>query len=145
MAIGEVTFLSTVAGILAEAIYAQGRYDEAESYTRISEESAGAEDVYSQLLWRSVRAKCVARHGDLAEALALAGECVPLIEATDALDLRWHAQMSRAEVLWLAGRMAEAEAAWQDAMLAAEDKENLVGAKRSRDALEGLVRPPARV
>ena len=39
-AIGEVTLMSTVAGILADAICAQGRYEEAEQYTRVSEESA---------------------------------------------------------------------------------------------------------
>jgi ATP/maltotriose-dependent transcriptional regulator MalT len=84
-ATGEVTFLSTVAGILAEAIYAQGRYDEADGFTRIGEESAGAEDMYSQVLWRSVRAKCLAREGHTTEALALARESVDLVESTDAL------------------------------------------------------------
>jgi class 3 adenylate cyclase/tetratricopeptide (TPR) repeat protein len=135
MAIGEVTFLSTVAGILAEAIYAQDRYDEAESFTRISEESAGAEDVYSQLLWRSVRSKCLARQGKMSQALALASECVPLVEATDSLDLRWHALMSRAEVLRLAGQAEQAETAVHEAIHAAERKGNLVAARLSREAL----------
>ena len=135
MAIGEVTFLSTVAGILAEAIYAQGRYDEAESFTRISEESAGAEDVYSQLLWRSVRSKCLAQQGKMRQALALASECVLLVEATDSLDLRWHALMSRADVLRLAGQAAEAETAVHEAIHAAEQKGNLVAARLSRQAL----------
>jgi class 3 adenylate cyclase/tetratricopeptide (TPR) repeat protein len=134
-AIGEVTFLSTVAGILAEAIFAQGRYDEAEGFTRISEESAGAEDIYSQLLWRSVRAKCLARQGNMSDALGLLGECVPLIEATDSLDLRWQALMSRAEVLRLAGRDADAGTAVQQAIRAAEQKGNLVAARLSREAL----------
>jgi ATP/maltotriose-dependent transcriptional regulator MalT len=134
-AIGEVTFLSTVAGILAEAIFAQGRYDEAERFTRVSEESAGAEDIYSQLLWRSVRAKCLARQGEMSEALGLLGECGPLIEATDSLDLRWHALMSRAEVLRLADRGAEAQSAVQHAIRAAEQKGNLVAARLSREAL----------
>jgi ATP/maltotriose-dependent transcriptional regulator MalT len=135
MAIGEVTFLSTVAGILAEAIYAQDRYDEAESFTRISEESAGAEDVYSQLLWRSVRSKCLAQQGKMSQALALASECVPLVEATDSLDLRWHALMSRAEVLRLAGQAEQAETAVHEAIHAAERKGNLVAARLSREAL----------
>jgi class 3 adenylate cyclase/tetratricopeptide (TPR) repeat protein len=142
-AIGEVSFLSTVAGILAEAIYAQGRYDEADGFTRISEESAGAEDVYSQVVWRSVRAKCLARQGETADALELARECVGLVEATDSLDLRWHALMSRAEVLRLAGRIADAEPVVHEAIRAAEQKENLVGMQLGRDALLGLVEPPA--
>ena len=142
-AIGEVNFLSTVAGILAEAIYVQGRYEEAERFTRISEESAGAEDVYSQLLWRSVRAKCVARQGDMSAALGLVRESDILIRSTDSLDLRWHALLSQAEVRRLAGRMAEAETAVHEAIRAAEQKENLVGAQFAREALRGLLEPPA--
>jgi ATP/maltotriose-dependent transcriptional regulator MalT len=104
-----MSFLSTVAGILGEAIYVQGRYDEALRFTHISEDAAGAEDVHSQVLWRSVRAKCLARQGKTIESLGLAGESVTLAESTDALNLRWHALMSQADVLQVAGRMAEAE------------------------------------
>jgi class 3 adenylate cyclase/tetratricopeptide (TPR) repeat protein len=141
-AIGEVSFLSTVAGILAEAIYAQGRYDEAQEFTRISEESAGAEDVYSQVIWRSVRAKCIARQGKATEALGLARESVTLVESTDSLDLHWHALMSQAEVLRLAGRMAEADTALHEAVRIAELKENLVGARLAREAMQALPDPP---
>jgi tetratricopeptide (TPR) repeat protein len=141
--VGEVSFLSTVAGILAEAIYVQDRYDEAERFTRIGEESAGAEDMYSQVLWRSVRAKCVARQGKTTQALVLALESVTLAESTDSFDLRWHALMSQAEVLRLAGRTTEAETALRAAIRAAERKQNLVGAQRGREALERLLDPPA--
>jgi class 3 adenylate cyclase/tetratricopeptide (TPR) repeat protein len=139
--IGEVSLLSTVAGILAEAIYAQGRYDEAAHFTRISEESAGAEDVYSQLLWRSVRAKCLARQGKTTEALGLARESGTLVESTDSLDLRLHALMSHAEVFRAAGRTAEAETALRSAIRAAEQKQNLIGGRLAREALQALVAP----
>jgi class 3 adenylate cyclase len=140
-AIGEVTFLSTITGILAEAIYAQGKYDEAEGFTRISEESAGADDVYSQVLWRSVRAKCIARRGKRTEALGIACESVRLVESTDALDLRRHTLASQAEVCRLAGRTTEAQTALHEAIRAAEQKENLVGARLAREALHGLLEP----
>jgi class 3 adenylate cyclase/tetratricopeptide (TPR) repeat protein len=140
--VGEVSFLSTVAGILAEAMYAQHRYDEAERFTRISQESAGAEDVYSQVLWRSVRAKCIARQGGTTEALDLARDSVTLVASTDALDLHWHALMSQAQVLRLAGRTTQAETALREAIRAAEQKQNLVGARRGREALETLLEPP---
>jgi class 3 adenylate cyclase/tetratricopeptide (TPR) repeat protein len=142
-AIGEVSFLSTVAGILAEAIYAQGRYEEADRFTRISEESAGAEDVYSQVLWRSVRAKCTARQGKTTQGLALARESVALVESTDSLDLHRHALVSQAEVLRLAGRLADAHAALHKAVRLAEQKQNLVGARLAREALQGHFEPPA--
>jgi ATP/maltotriose-dependent transcriptional regulator MalT len=130
-----VTLLSSVAGILAEAIYGQGRYEEAERFTHVSEESAGAEDVYTHVLWRSVRAKVLARQGKMAEALALARESVALVESTDSLHLRWHTLMSAAEVLGLAGREAEAEAALREAIRAAEQKGNVVGARLALEAL----------
>jgi len=137
-ALGEVNFLSTVAGILAEAVCAQGRVDEAEGLTHVSQEHAGAEDVYTQVLWRSVRSKCLAQQGRRAEALQLARELADLIASTDSLDLRWHAQMSRAEVLGLAGLTAAAERALQDAIRYAEDKENRVAAQRAGEALQAL-------
>jgi class 3 adenylate cyclase/tetratricopeptide (TPR) repeat protein len=142
-AVGEVSFLSTVAGILAEAIYAQDRYDEAERFTRVSERSAGAEDVYSQVLWRSVRAKCVARQGKTTEGLDLARDAVTLVESTDSLDLRWHTLMCQAEVLRLAGRTTQAETVLHEAIRTAEEKQNLVGTLRGREALEGLLEPPS--
>jgi tetratricopeptide (TPR) repeat protein len=137
-AIGEVTLMSTVAGILADAICAQGRYEEAEQYTRVSEESAAVEDVYTQVLWRSVRAKVLAHQGDLAQALGLAREALDRDVSTDSAHLRWHTLMSAAEVLSLAGRSDEAKTALDEAVRVAEHKGNLVGARRAREALEDL-------
>ena len=42
----------------------QGRYDEAEQLTRECEEASRPNDVHSQILWRSIRAKVLARKGD---------------------------------------------------------------------------------
>jgi class 3 adenylate cyclase/tetratricopeptide (TPR) repeat protein len=134
-AIGEVSFLSTVAGMLAEATYAQGSYGEADRFTRISEESAGAEDVYSQVIWRSVRAKVFAQRGKSTDAVRLARNAVVLAETSDAFQLRWQAAMSEAEVLLLAGRGEDAEAAVSEAIRIAERKRNLVGAGLARNAL----------
>jgi class 3 adenylate cyclase/tetratricopeptide (TPR) repeat protein len=137
-AIGEVSWLSTVAGILAEAIYAQGRYEEAKSFTRICEQAAGTDDVYSNVLWRSVRAKVLAREGETAEALRLAHASAALAETTDFLHLRWHELMSRAETFQLAGRRADADAAAHAAVRVAEQKGNLVGARLGRELLQNL-------
>jgi class 3 adenylate cyclase/tetratricopeptide (TPR) repeat protein len=142
-AIGEVSWLSTVAGILAEAVYAHGRYEEAERLTRISEQAAAVDDVYSHVLWRSVQAKVLAREGDTAEALRLAGESAALAETTDFLHLRWHELMSRAETFQLTGRRADAEVAAQAAVRVAEQKGNLVGARLSREMLQHLRNLPA--
>jgi len=137
-AIGEVSFLSTAAGMLAEATYAQGSYGEADRFTRISEESAGAEDVYSQVIWRSVRAKVFAQQGKSIEAVRLARNAVVLAETSDAFQLRWQAAMSQAEVLRLAGRSEDAKAALSEAIRLGERKRNLVGARLAREALQAL-------
>ena len=53
---GERYFLSTAAGELARAVYAQGRYAEAEELTRVAEELSADDDVTSQACGaRSVR------------------------------------------------------------------------------------------
>jgi class 3 adenylate cyclase/tetratricopeptide (TPR) repeat protein len=137
-AIGELTLLSTVAGLLAEAIYAQGRDEEAQRFTHVSEESAGAEDVYTHVLWRTVRAKVLARQGKTAEALALSNESVALVARTDSLHLRWHTLTSHAEVLRRAGHTAQSEASLREAIAVAEQKGNVVGAQLAREALQAL-------
>ena len=136
--IGEVAWLSTVVGILAEAVYRQGRYDEAERLAQASEESAGTEDVYSNVLWRSVRAKVLARRGRVEEAERLARAAVALAEATDFLLLRWYALAAQAEILELAGRPEEARPVVNEAVRLAERKGNVVAAQHARDALERL-------
>ena len=138
-AIGEVTLLSTVAAMLAEAIYVQERFEEADHFTQVSEESAGPEDVYSHALWRSVRAKVLARRGEMAEALLLGGEAVTRAESSDSLHLRWHALVSRAEVLGVAGRAPEAQEALREAVRLAEQKGDLVGARLARESLDRMV------
>jgi len=136
--LGELAFMSTAAGILAEALYAQARYEEAEQLTHVSEESAGAEDTYSQVLWRSSRAKVLARRGDAEQALRLVGEAGAIVESTDCLQLRWLTLMNAAETLRLTGRPDEARAALADAIAFAERKQNLVGGRMAQAVLEGL-------
>ena len=57
---GETGYLST-AGFLAEALYAQRRDEEALCYTKEGERAAAPDDLMSQYLWRSVRAKVLAQ------------------------------------------------------------------------------------
>src|SRR4051794_15993952 len=86
-----------------------------------------------------LRAHCLARELMSGEAVALAADAVALGDATDAPHLRWHALMSHAEVLSLAGRTSDAEASYRDAIRAAEQKQNVVGMQLAREARERLV------
>ena len=61
--LGEKGNLSTIAAYLAEAVYVQGRDDEAAELTEISKSLTSSDDVTSYISWRSVRAKVAARRG----------------------------------------------------------------------------------
>ena len=54
---GETYPRPTVAAYLAAAVAGQGRYEEAERFAGLAEELASEDDVASQAMWRSVRAR----------------------------------------------------------------------------------------
>ena len=84
--LGERSMLSTAAGKLAQAQYAHDQLQEAESWARRSEELGASDDAYTQMLWRQVKAKVLARRGEHAEAERLAREAVAIGEKTDLLN-----------------------------------------------------------
>ena len=133
--IGELSWLSTVAGILSEAVYAQGRYDEVDTYLRMCEATAGSEDAYSQCLLRSVQAKLLARQGEAAAAEELGRQAVAVVEPTDFIFMRCFALLSLGETLQLVGRQQEARAVLQHAVDLCERKGFTVGAGRGRALL----------
>jgi predicted ATPase/class 3 adenylate cyclase len=108
---GERGFLSTIAGFLAQALCAQGEYDEAGRFSRASEAAAAPDDLMSQVLWRTARAKVQAQHGDAEGATTLAREAVRLAEGSELLNTQGDALLDLATVLTVAGRREEAHAA----------------------------------
>jgi tetratricopeptide (TPR) repeat protein len=107
--LGERAWLSTQECQLGEALYALGRYEEAEQRVLRGLELGGAEDVYTQLLALEVRAKLSARRGDHPAALSLAQEADRLAGTTQAPLLKGDASLALAEVLHLAGSVALAD------------------------------------
>jgi tetratricopeptide (TPR) repeat protein len=136
---GEKGLLSTHAARLAHSLYAQKRYVEAEDYTKISEQAGASDDIATQMFWRQVRAKALARRGEDGAAEDLAREAVALAEPTDALDMRADALVDLAEVLRLVGRKDEPKAVLEDALRLYERKGNVVSAGRVRDALASAI------
>jgi class 3 adenylate cyclase len=136
--IGELSWLSTLAAILAEAVASQGRDEEALRLTLASEESAGAADAYSHALLRSVRAKLLARAGGVEEAERVAREAVALADGTDFLHLRWHARIGAAKVL-MAGGDGDAKRLLEEAAEIADRKGCVVAAEQARALLAGGV------
>ena len=137
-AMGEKGLLSTVAGVLAEALYRQGRYSGAEHYTQVSQDNTGPGDIASEVRWRNVRARLFARRGEFDEADRVSLEAVRFMEQTDSLAQHADALVSRAEVLRLAGRADEATTALEEAMRLYERKGVLPQIERTRALLSEL-------
>ena len=132
------SFLSTAAGSLARALFALDRLDEADAWAGRAAELGASEDAFTQMIWRQVRAKVLARRGEPAEAERLAREAVAICDETDELDAQGDAYADLAEVLLLAGRAEESAEALEQALARYERKGNVVMAARTRDRLEAL-------
>jgi tetratricopeptide (TPR) repeat protein len=113
---GDTGFFSTTAGMLAEALYRQGRYEEAEDWAHTVAEVAMENDHEPQVRWRCVRGKVLARHGRFDEAEALAREAVEIAAATDSHMEHGDAVVDLAEVLELAGKTSEVPAVLERAI-----------------------------
>ena len=91
---------------LAQALYALDRLEDADAWAGRAAELGASDDATTQMLWRQVRAKVLARRGEHVEAERLAREAVALGEETDMLDAQGDAYADLAEVLSL-GRPPE--------------------------------------
>jgi predicted ATPase/class 3 adenylate cyclase len=136
---GEKALLSTTAAFLAQAIVAQGRDDEAEGFTELSEKLAARADLLTQVVWRTARAKILARRGNLEAAERLARDAVMLAEHTDFLNIRGEALVDLAQILQEAGRLGEASTALSDGLRLYEQKGNVVAARKIRSDLAVLL------
>jgi tetratricopeptide (TPR) repeat protein len=132
---GETGNLSTVAAYLAQALYAQGRLDEAEQATETSEQSAAADDIHAQVAWRVNRSRVKASRGALEQAETLAREAVALAAETDYLNLQGEALAGLGEVALAAGR-GDAGQMLTRALEAYSAKGNVVAAAGVRETLE---------
>jgi len=107
---------------LADALYRQGRYEEAAQWIEIG----GAP---------GIRALLAARRGDFEQAETLARKSVAMTERGQNLNARGTALLRLAEVLSMAGRSGEAVPALNEAIKLYERKGNLVSAQEARALL----------
>ena len=135
---GERAFLSSVAGFLSHALSAIGDYDESARFSRLCEDLASPDDVFSQMLWRSSRAKLEARQGKLEHAEVLAREAVAIGAQTDLLNTHANALFDLGEILGLAGRREEAVVALEQAATLHQAKGNVTALERVRSAAAEL-------
>ena len=135
---GERGYRATAVAYLAEALYAQGRFDEAQRLTEEAEALAAADDLDAQARWRATRAKVLARRGQFGAAARLADEAVALVPATSVDPLLGECLMAKAEVLRLAGAPGQAEASLRRALQLYEDRRMIPLAERARAVLASL-------
>jgi class 3 adenylate cyclase/tetratricopeptide (TPR) repeat protein len=131
---GEQSYLSTTAAFLARAVFSQGRYDEAERLTEVSDHAASDDDLFTHAMWRGTRAKVLARRHD-ADAERLARESIQLSLETDCLNLQADALVEHAETLRLLNRRSETAEILEEAVTLYGRKGNVVSAT----AVEALV------
>jgi class 3 adenylate cyclase/tetratricopeptide (TPR) repeat protein len=115
-ALGETGFRSTTGTMLAEALVAAGREDEAEAVLAEVESFASLSDFDPQVRLRWVRALILARRGEFEEAERFAREAVAIVGRTDYLEVTADAHVALATVLEAAGRVEESQASWRDAL-----------------------------
>ena len=121
--------------MLAQALYAQGRLRRTPGeQCALRAEEAAADDIVTQVIWRGVRARLLARAGDREAAEALARDAVALVvEPTDLLTHRADALLDLAEVH--ARTIPRITTSRHVALSLYEQKGNAVGAARARSLL----------
>jgi class 3 adenylate cyclase/tetratricopeptide (TPR) repeat protein len=133
--LGERGFRSTVACFLAEALYQQGRFDEAEQYALEGAALAADDDFVTQNRTRAIQAKVLAQRGEAARAEELAREAVDIVASTDSYGENGEALRDQAEVLQLGGKLEESRAALEAAITLFERKGATSPARRARALL----------
>jgi class 3 adenylate cyclase/predicted ATPase len=133
---GDRGHLVTLAPVLADALVMQGRDDEAVPFLELSQRWALDDDIDPQIAWRRVKAKVLARRGDLEPAEKLGREAVAIANRTDWPHDTAMALEDLAEVLALAGRSTESVSVREDAVRRYEQKGNVVSAARLRAQLQ---------
>jgi tetratricopeptide (TPR) repeat protein len=136
--IGEKSHLCSIATVLAQAVYAQGRYEEADELALEAQQTARANDVHSHIVWRGIRAKVLARRGNFDAAQALGRDAVAYAEVSDFLHSHADALVDLAEVLTLAGKAREAVPLIERAIRLDDEKGNVVAVELARAKLASL-------
>jgi predicted ATPase/DNA-binding SARP family transcriptional activator len=137
--IGHAHYVVSLGGLLAEALYEQGRFDEAQQLI----DQANAEPWSdSESATGLTGAKLLARRGQFDAARQLIGEAEARLNWTTGPTGQTDALKARAEVERLAGAPGRAAASLRAALQIYEDSGAVTEASRVRAALAGLAAQP---
>jgi ATP/maltotriose-dependent transcriptional regulator MalT len=123
--------------MLAHAIRSQGRLEDAMTFCSRAEETGADDDITTQVLWRSARARILAERGEPDEAVRLARAAATLADETDDINMRADALVDLGEVLRASGDRDAAEWAVRRAHELYVAKGNVVSAASAERVLGG--------
>jgi tetratricopeptide (TPR) repeat protein len=135
-------FVST-APVLIEALIAQDRDEEAVALIERVAEWSIADDLESQISWRRLKGKLLAKRGDLDDAERLAREAVALATRTDFIVDLGRALENLAQVVQLTGRPQDARPELEHAIRLYEQKGDVGSAVNAQKLLTELKRTAA--
>ncbi|MFY9931711.1 MAG: hypothetical protein WAK82_27280 [Streptosporangiaceae bacterium] len=138
-AMGERRLVVPLVGLLADALYQQGRFDEAQQL--IDEANWAPDPVFST---RLTEAKLLARRGQFAAARTLVGQVEAVLPPTSIPMARANVLKAKAEVERLAGATGQAAASLRAALDIYEQQRATTLTGQIRAALASLAAQPGR-
>ena len=130
--LGERAVQSTEAGELAEALYALGRYEEAEQWALRALELGSSDDLATQVFALGVQSRLLARKGEASAALTLAEQADRLARTSEDPRNPGDTALYLAEIMYLTGNPTGAEEQAQRAIDLYESKGATAFAARAR-------------
>jgi class 3 adenylate cyclase/Flp pilus assembly protein TadD len=136
--LGEVFIRPSIGAMLAHALLAQGRLEEAETLAVEAQSLTSGDDIEVDAICLAVRAKVLAHRGDVSEAVQLAEGAVSAIPRVEAPLMRTDALVDLAGIYVAAGKLEQARTALEEARDLAVLKEMAVPLARVDALLDGL-------
>jgi class 3 adenylate cyclase/tetratricopeptide (TPR) repeat protein len=132
---GDWGHFTSLAGLLAEALVAQGRLDDAVEPLETGERWVLEDDADAQISLLRVRSKLAAHRGSREEAETFARQAMERVNRSDDLNMHGAALIDLADLYERSGQREEATAALEQALALYEQKGNVVMAERLRERL----------
>jgi tetratricopeptide (TPR) repeat protein len=135
---GATHIAASLLPVLAGALAAGGKVDEALELTERTEETAASDDLDAQVRWRVARAEALTAANELADAERFAREAVDFADPADTVVLTADSLSCLGEVMLAARSPSEAVPALERALQLYEAKGDVVSAAKRRATLDAL-------
>jgi tetratricopeptide (TPR) repeat protein len=142
-AFGEKSYLSTVSAVLAFAIAAQGRYEEAQPLVEEAREFGAEDDVSTHVYRLAAQARILAGRGEHEAARELSDEALARLGSRRVMDIITLLE-NAADIYRLAGRLDDAKQALAQSLELREQKGIVLGDARVHELIAGTYRSWAR-